>query len=78
MNMLVALEGLNRILGELDGKALDEAVLMSDLAALVNSVLLSRLDLFVGGVLLAGNDVRRHVGYSFVMKVVVLLLLLLY
>jgi len=67
--MLVALEGLDGIVVELDSKALDEAVFLCNLAALVDGVLLGSFDLVIGRVFLARNDVRRHVGYSCMMKV---------
>lgn len=60
LDVLVALESLDRVLGELDSKALDQVVLVGDLAALVLGVLLGGSDLLGGSTVLAGDNVARH------------------
>lgn len=68
LDVLVALESLDRVLGELDSKALDEVVLVGDLAALVLGVLLGGSDLLGGSTVLAGDNVARHLRGCFVKK----------
>jgi hypothetical protein len=61
LDVLVGLERGHRALGEGDGEALDEVVLVANLAALVDGLLLHGLDLVVGRVVLAGDNVAGHV-----------------
>lgn len=60
LDMLMALKSADLVLGEVNRKALDKGVFVSDLAALVDSLLLQRGNLLIGGIILGGNNVGRH------------------
>lgn len=61
--MLVRLQCVDATLGVRDREALDQGVLVLDLAALVDGMLLGRLDLLGRGVVIARDDVGRHDGW---------------